>query len=282
MLSRRALPGWPLAGLAVARECHSGLLNMRFSCAARTDTGLRRSTNEDSFCVREDLGLFVVADGMGGHVAGEVASQLAIEETERFVAGTTNAGVSDTGPAPFDPRLGQNGNRLKAGLLEANRQLTLRINDDARLQGMATTAVAILVDDTPGALAHVGDSRAYLYRGDEFTRLTRDHSWVEEQIRAGALSPEAARDHPRRNIVTRALAGGATLDVDVAELKLEAGDRVLLCSDGLTSVLSDAAIAEVLTGDLRLEGICDDLIRQANEQGGPDNVTVVVIDVDAG
>lgn len=254
---------------------------MRLSCAGRTDIGLRRSANEDSFCVREDLGLFVVADGMGGHVAGEIASKLAVDETEQFVAGTTTTGATDTWPVPFDPKLGRNGNRLKAGLLEANRRINARINDDDELQGMATTAVAVLVDDTPGALAHVGDSRAYLHRRGEFSRLTSDHSWVEEQVRAGTLSAEAAREHPWRNVVTRALTGESTLDVDVAELTLEAGDRVLLCSDGLTAVLSDAAIAAVLTGPLGLEEICDDLIRQANEKGGPDNITVVVVGADA-
>ena len=180
---------------------------MRLNCAALTDTGIRRTANEDSYCVREDLGLFAVADGMGGHVAGEVAARVAIEELESFVTGTKNTGPGDTWPFPFDPKLGQNGNRLSAGMTEANHQIAARIKNDDNLEGMATTAVAILADGNPPALAHAGDSRAYRLRNKELLRLTRDHSWVEEQMRAGALTAEVARDHPWRNIVTRALTG---------------------------------------------------------------------------
>ena len=255
---------------------------MRLNCAALTDTGVRRTANEDNYCVREDLGLFVVADGMGGHVAGEVAARVAVEELERFVASTKNTGPSDAWPVLFDPTLGQNGNRLSAGMTEANRQIAAQIKRDENLQGMATTAVAILANGKPPALAHVGDSRAYLLRNKKFSRLTRDHSWVEEQMRAGALTPEVARDHPWQNIVTRALTGTPGLEVEVAEnFQFDLADRLLLCSDGLTTVLSDEAIATVLTGDLGLQNVCEELIRQANEQGGPDNITVVLIDVDA-
>ena len=255
---------------------------MRLNCAALTDTGVRRTANEDNYCVREDLGLFVVADGMGGHVAGEVAARVAVEELERFVASTKNTGPSDAWPVLFDPTLGQNGNRLSAGMTEANHQIAAQIKRDENLQGMATTAVAILANGKPPALAHVGDSRAYLLRKKKFSRLTRDHSWVEEQMRAGALTPEVARDHPWRNIVTRALTGTPGLEVEVAEnFQFDLADRLLLCSDGLTTVLSDEAIATVLTSDLGLQNVCEELIRQANEQGGPDNITVVLIDVDA-
>ncbi len=255
---------------------------MRLNCAALSDTGVRRSANEDSYCVREDLGLFVVADGMGGHVAGEVAARVAIEELERFVADTKSTGASDTWPVPFDPNLGQNGNRLSAGMIEANHQIAAQVDGDQNLQGMATTAVAILADGKPPALAHVGDSRAYLLRNKKISRLTRDHSWVEEQMRAGVLTAEAARDHPWRNIVTQALTGTPGLEVEVAEsFQMNLADRLLLCSDGLTAVLSDEEIARVLTSDLGLQSVCDELIRQANEQGGPDNITVVLIDVDA-
>ncbi len=255
---------------------------MRLNCAALTDTGVRRTANEDNYCVREDLGLFVVADGMGGHVAGEVAARVAVEELERFVTSTRNTEPSDAWPVLFDPTLGQNGNRLSAGMTEANHQIAAQIKRDENLQGMATTAVAVLANEKPPALAHVGDSRAYLLRDKKFSRLTRDHSWVEEQMRAGALTPEVARDHPWQNIVTRALTGTPGLEVEVAEnFQLDLADRLLLCSDGLTTVLSDEAIATVLTGDLGLQNVCEELIRQANEQGGPDNITVVLIDVDA-
>ena len=185
---------------------------MRLSCAARTDPGLRRPSNEDGFCVRQDLGLFVVTDGMGGHVAGEVAARIALEQLEKFVDETTTTGLTSSWPLPVIPKIGRNGNRLNAGLLKANERITAEICNNADLQGMATTAVAVLLDDEPGAVAHVGDSRAYLHRGGLLSRLTRDHSWVEEQVRAGMLSSNAARDHPWRNVVTRAISGTPELD----------------------------------------------------------------------
>ena len=254
---------------------------MRLRSAVRTDTGRRRLTNEDSFCARDDLGLFVVADGMGGHAAGEVASRVAVEEVERLIAVTDSVAVDDEWQYPLDETLNRSANRLNASFVAANQCIASQIDDDPDLQGMGTTAVAILFGDSLGALAHVGDSRAYLCRNGNLTRLTCDHSWVEEQVRAGKLSVEAASEHPGRNIVTRALTGSTDLDVEVSEIKLNVGDRVLLCSDGLTSVCSDSEIKDVLDDDLLLDTICDRLIFQANDQGGPDNITVVVLEIDA-
>mgnify|MGYP001220365189 CR=1 FL=1 len=254
---------------------------MRLRCAARTDPGLRRSINEDSVCVREDLGLFVVADGMGGHVAGEVASRIAVEEVERFVDASIGFGPQDNWPVQFDPDLGRDGNRLKAGLELVNHHIAEQVASTKDLRGMATTAVALLVGSDRAALAHVGDSRAYLRRAKELTRLTRDHSWVEEQMQAGRLSADAAREHPWSNIVTRALSGSASLEIEVIEVPLAPEDRLLLCSDGLSSVLRDDEIAAVLARDATLDAVCAELIRSANDGGGPDNVTALVIDVDA-
>ena len=248
---------------------------MRLTCAARTDPGRRRENNEDSFCIREELGLFLVADGMGGHVGGEIASRLVVEAVERSIAATVAAG--DAQRSTDKP-----GDRLKAAYNEANRKLADRIAADASLQGMATTAVALLAGGASFAIAHVGDSRAYRYRSNRLARLTRDHSWVEEQVRAGLLTPEAARQHPWRHVVTRALAGTEDIDAEVAELSLEAGDRVLLCSDGLTAVVSDDGIAAQLREDRPPADVCRELVSRANAAGGPDNVTVVLIDVHAG
>ena len=147
---------------------------------------------------------------------------------------------------------------------------------------MATTAVGLIVGDGSAALAHVGDSRAYLRGAAELRRLTRDHSWVEEQMRAGLLSPAAAREHPWRNVVTRALSGADPGQPDVCEVALTTGDRLLLCSDGLSSVLSDEEIDAVLARDATPDRACEDLVREANDGGGPDNITVIVIDVDVG
>ena len=255
---------------------------MGVSSAAATDKGLRRSINEDSFSVREELGLFVVADGMGGHTAGEVASQAAVEGIVAFVEATVQISPDQTWPIPFDPNESVNANRLRAGFRMGNRQLAAQVASSSELRGMATTAVAVLVDGETGTLAHVGDSRAYRLRDGQLERLTRDHSWVEEQIRVGALSETAARQHPWRNIVTRALSGSEDLEVDVQELSVQPGDRLLLCSDGVFTVLSDDQISEVLRRETDLDSVCRALIQGANDGGGPDNVTAVVLEVDAG
>ena len=162
-----------------------------------------------------------------------------------------------------------------------NREIAVQIASSSKLRGMATTAVAMLIDDGSGTLAHVGDSRAYRLRDGQLERLTRDHSWVEEQIRVGALSESAARQHPWRNIVTRALSGSDDLEVDVKEVSLKPGDRLLLCSDGVFTVLDDDQISEVLRRDTDLDSLCHALIQGANDGGGPDNATAVALEVDA-
>ena len=254
---------------------------MQISWAARTDPGLRRSQNEDSFCANQDLGLFVVADGMGGHAGGEVASELAVTEIQTVIESTSTLSPQDTWPVPFDANVGTDGNRLRAGFSMANSRIAQRIEKTEELRGMATTAVAALVRGNKAALAHVGDSRAYLSRAGQLTRLTADHSWVEEQIQAGMLTEAAAREHPWRNIVTRALSGADGLNVDITELELEVGDRVLLCSDGLPTVIPDSEIGEVVSASADLQAVCDELVRRANAGGGPDNVTTLVVGVAA-
>ncbi len=254
---------------------------MRLSSAWATDKGLRRSINEDCFSVREELRLFVVADGMGGHAAGEVASQAVVEGIVAVVEATQAISPDQTWPVPFDPEQSVNANRLRAGFRMGNRQLAAQIASSSELRGMATTAVAVLIDAGTGTLAHVGDSRAYRLRDGQLERLTRDHSWVEEQIRVGALSETAARQHPWRNIVTRALSGSEDLEVDIQEVALQAGDRLLLCSDGVFTVLDDDQIGEVLRRESDLDSLCHALIQGANDGGGPDNVTAVVLEINA-
>jgi len=254
---------------------------MRISFASATDTGLRRSTNEDCFSAREDLKLFIVADGMGGHAAGEVASQAVVQGIVAFVEATQAMSPDQTLPISFDSGQSVNASRLRSGFRMGNRRLAAKIASSSELQGMATTAVAVLIDGGTGTLAHVGDSRAYRLRDGQLDRLTRDHSWVEEQIRVGALSEAAARQHPWRNIVTRALSGSEDLEVDTQEIVLQAGDRLLLCSDGVFTVLDDDQISEVLRRDTDLDQLCGALIQGANDGGGPDNVTAVVLEINA-
>ena len=256
---------------------------MKLSWAVRTDPGLRRSSNEDSYCTRSDLGLFVVADGMGGHVAGEVASRVAVETIQTFIAETAGADKNRTWPFPFEPAISLEGNRLKAAFRLANRQIANAMADSADLRGMATTASAVLTGKQSACVAHVGDSRIYVMLNGQLAQITDDHSWVEEQVRAGTMSETAARQHPWRNVVTRALSGGTDPDIDTIEIAPQPGERLLLCSDGLSGVVPHDAIAAIL-GDrsASLDAICERLIAAANEGGGPDNVTALVIEVAAG
>ncbi|HEX5474903.1 MAG TPA: Stp1/IreP family PP2C-type Ser/Thr phosphatase [Vicinamibacterales bacterium] len=254
---------------------------MRLSWAARTDPGLRRTSNEDSYCTTPELGLFVVADGMGGHVAGEVASRIAVETIRTFITETAGADRNRTWPFPFEPALSFEANRLKAAFKLANHQISAAVADAADLRGMATTACALLAGPDAACVAHVGDSRVYILRASGLEQITMDHSWVEEQVRAGVMTATAARQHPWRNVVTRALAGGEDPEVDVTEVHGVRGDRLLLCSDGLSTAVSNEEIASILgTRGVPLEEICTRLVAAANKAGGPDNITTIVLDVD--
>jgi protein phosphatase len=254
---------------------------LSFSWAVNTDKGLRRTSNEDSHCERSDIGLYVVADGMGGHVAGEVASRLAVEAIQTFIGETAHADRNRTWPFPFEPSISLEANRLKAAFRLANRKIAQAIADSNDLRGMATTASAILAGAATACVAHVGDSRVYVLRQGKLEQLTHDHSWVEEQVRAGTMSPSAARQHPWRNVVTRALSGGEDPEVDVTDVRPTPGERYLLCSDGLFSVVGDQQIAQILGDPTKtLEEICVALIEAANTGGGPDNITALVLEVD--
>jgi protein phosphatase len=260
---------------------------MPLSFSAATDPGTRREVNEDWYCARPDLGLFAVADGVGGHDAGEVASRAAIESVERAIEQTR--GWSDRSPWPFDyqPALGVAGNRLNWALHEANLRLRAEAAAARGRKGMATTLAAVLLDPgeddarDPAAgatICHVGDSRVYRVRAGRLDRLTRDHSWVEEQVRAGLISERAAFGHPRRNLLTRALTGGEDPASDFGWAPLAPGDELLLCSDGLCGVLDDRQIGAVLAESA---GSGDDagqaLVAAANHAGGPDNITVILV-----
>ena len=243
-----------------------------------TDKGLRRHHNEDAFLVRDDLGLYAVADGMGGHAAGEVAADLAVREVERVVEATRDLS-GDTWPDDWDAELSLHGNRLCHAILAAHRKVTGAVIGDLGLKGMGATVVAVLVDWETGELtiAHVGDSRAYLSRPGALELLTSDHSWVHEQVIAGLLSAEAARNHPLKNVVTRALGGSQEPTVDVAVRRLETGDRILLCTDGLNTMLDDQEITALLWRQDDLSACAEQLILAANRKGGVDNITVILL-----
>ncbi len=253
----------------------------QITSVAVTNTGLRRESNEDAFHERADLGLYVVADGMGGHQAGEVASRLTVQVIEQFIDNTRNADLDQTWPFPFDTAHSLAANRLIAALRLANQRVGSAIGADPELKGMATTAVAILLQPAGMAqVAHVGDSRAYQWREGKLRQLTDDHSWVGEQVRAGVLTDDDAQRHPWRNVVTRAISGGVDPKVDVKEVDLKSGDRLLMCSDGLSSVVPPARLSELMNKAGDLAACAQSLIDAANAAGGPDNITVILVEVD--
>jgi serine/threonine protein phosphatase PrpC len=253
---------------------------MPVTWAVLSHPGLRRPSNEDSYSARPELGLFMVADGMGGHVAGEVASRVAVEAIAGFVGETSLADQNRTWPFSMDPGATVEAHRLTCAFRLANRRIADEMATTESLRGMATTASALLVTDHKATVAHVGDSRVYRLRAGRLEQVTRDHSWVEEQVRAGVMTASDARRHPWRNVVTRALSGGDDPDIDVLETALEPGDRWLLCSDGLFGVVTDERIQELLTGDGPLQAMCQRLVDEANQAGGPDNITTLLLDID--
>jgi protein phosphatase len=253
---------------------------MRISWAARSHPGLRRPVNEDAYCARADLGLFLVADGMGGHAGGEVASRIAVDTIQDFIAESRIATAEGTWPFPYDSQRSLEANRLKTAFRLANRRLGVESARQIMLRGMATTASAVLLGPaSPATAGHVGDSRIYSFRGGSLSRLSQDHSWVEEQVRAGIIDARTASQHPWRNVVTRALSGGDDPNVDLFDVELRAGDRLLLCSDGLFVAVEEPAITHALREEGELEALCDRLVAAANDAGGPDNITVVALEV---
>ena len=235
-----------------------------------TDVGVVRSLNEDNFTVLlgqdAPLGdaLLAVADGMGGHAAGEIASQMSLD----LLIDALSRSSSPTAQS------------LKASVERANDGVYRASSLGPNLQGMGTTLVAGLLAGGMLHVSNVGDSRAYLLRAGRLSHLTRDHSWVEDMVARGLLTSEQASVHPRRNVLTRAVGVGADVQVDVTRVLLQQGDRILLCSDGLHGLVDDAAIQTIMN-ERSLRAVARDLVRAANRAGGVDNITVVVAQMDS-
>ena len=251
---------------------------LTLSAFGLTDVGRKRKHNEDAYLVDAERGLFVVADGMGGHAAGEVASRITVESIQEFIA-TSDDTTESSWPFGYGNRASSSGNRLTAAVERANEKVMRAVANRPELKGMGTTVVATLVDPERATLVHVGDSRAYLFRDGELRRLTDDHSWVQEQVNAGILSEDEAKSHPLKNVVTRALGGSPHVSVDLIEVPLRAGDRFLLCSDGLTGMVGDEEILGYLVTETAPEAAVRKLVDLANERGGVDNITSIVVDV---
>ncbi|HEY6652261.1 MAG TPA: Stp1/IreP family PP2C-type Ser/Thr phosphatase [Actinomycetota bacterium] len=229
---------------------------MKVTAAVATDVGLVRDGNEDSYLTDEPL--FAVADGMGGHRGGEVASQLAVQTLEKL----------------FKKGIGE----LPDQVQEANRVVFERSVVDEKVAGMGTTLTAALVEGDRIRLAHVGDSRAYLLREGDLRLLTEDHTLVHRMVTEGEISKEEAETHPQRSVLTRALGVETVVDVDDDTVQVRPGDRLLLCTDGLTSMVSEQAVEEVLRAVPDPQEAAQRLVQLANEGGGADNTTVVVLD----
>ena len=243
-----------------------------------THVGMKRSSNEDSHCALVGLNappgsdaLLAVADGMGGHAAGEVASAMAIQGIKSRLSRDGLGDAPQQGPLEYE-------RSMKQVVQDLNAEVRKGAEQPATM-GMGTTLTAVLIFGPLAIIAHVGDSRAYLFRKGRMQQLTRDHSWVAEEVARGALTESQAREHPRRNILTRALGVATDVEVDTSASELEEGDVLLLCSDGLHGLVSDEEIARTSTA-FDPQAACDALVERANGLGGNDNVTVVMVRID--
>jgi len=250
-------------------------MSMRVVAAGLSDVGCVRKHNEDNLLVDMELGLFLVADGLGGHAAGEVASRIVVERVEEFIAQTAER--DRTWPLDYDARIPYDGNRLKAALILADQAILEDIRENPERESMGSTVVACLVKGDAVILAHVGDSRAYLLDSNGIRQMTRDHSWVADQVANGILTPDEARKHPFRNVITQALGNGGELEVAIQELQVKEMDRLLLCSDGLSGMVPDEDLWEIVRNSDSLVIAAERLVKRALENGGEDNVTVVLV-----
>ncbi len=248
-------------------------MECQFDWAARSDVGRVRENNEDSFRAAPEIGLFVLSDGMGGLASGEVASRIA---TETIVAHCRVAEAN--GRPPFaENGASRAANQLADAIRRGNDEIRKAAEKNPRWHGMGATVVAVRLADERVIIAHVGDSRAYRFRSGELEQLTGDHSFVAEQVRHGLLSEREAGESNLQNVLLRALGAEPAVQVDVSEELVMNDDAILLCSDGLTREVSDAAIAAVLGNAEDAREAADQLIDLANQAGGGDNITVIVI-----
>jgi len=254
-------------------------LIMGIRAAGLTDVGCVRKHNEDSLLTDPRLGLFVVADGLGGHAAGEVASRIVVETVGRFVGETLEK--DRTWPVEYDPALSYDGNRLKVAFLLSDQAIAEDIRRNPERETMGSTVVAGLFHGERVTLAHVGDSRAYILGPEGIRQVTRDHSWVAEQVANGVLTPSEARVHPFRNVITQALGNGGELAVEVNEFSLTKSERLLLCSDGLSGMIADRQIWEIVSASRDLQVAVESLVSIARQHGGDDNITAILVSLDA-
>lgn len=250
---------------------------MKLASHGKTDVGKKRTRNEDAFLINDDMGLYLVADGMGGHSGGELASQMAVSSVEEVIKNL----ISDpeatviSGVNTEDTDLGD---RLRYAIEVASGKIYDQALYDASLKGMGTTTVAALFQEGEFYIANVGDSRAYLIHANKITQITTDHSLVTEQLKAGLIKESEVKGHKLKNIITRSVGYQDQVEIDVKKIDVHMGDRVVLCSDGLSNMVEDKQIEEVVNNE-PIKEACKKLVSLANENGGEDNITVIIVDV---
>ncbi|MBF0568528.1 MAG: Stp1/IreP family PP2C-type Ser/Thr phosphatase [Nitrospirae bacterium] len=247
---------------------------MRIMADGHTDKGMKRPKNEDSFVVEQEAGVFVVADGVGGSACGEVASKMAVDIISAYFRNGEN-----TNATPDKGNTGEHSSASSAvvsAVKQANEQIYNTAKDDPKLSGMATTVVAAALRGDRLSIAHAGDSRLYLIRGNTIEQLTDDHSLIAEQIRKGMMTKEEAHEVGMRNVITQSLGFTPDIEVDIEEMTVYDGDALLLCSDGLYTMVPDMAILHTVKSSVDPRHVCERLVDLANKKGGRDNITVVV------
>ena len=248
---------------------------LRIEVAGETNVGMKRTHNEDNFSILEDSGLYIVADGMGGHASGEVASKMAVDALKEFFAATAQD-PERTWPYKMDRSKGYEENRLITGIKLANLRIYESAQRDPRQRGMGTTIVTMFAVEDGVYVAHVGDSRGYRIRDGKIEQLTEDHSLLNDYIKMKRLTPEEIANFPHKNVIVRALGMKDTVKVDTRYEQPRAGDTYLLCSDGLSGPVNDPDMLEIVTSSPDLKTAANRLITRANENGGPDNITCVL------
>ncbi|MFH1466250.1 MAG: Stp1/IreP family PP2C-type Ser/Thr phosphatase [Pseudomonadota bacterium] len=248
---------------------------MRITSCGVTDVGMKRTNNEDAYLINDELNLFVVCDGMGGHVGGELASSIAVNTVEEVLSSIEADPSIET---PEDPVEAMR-EKIRYAIRLAGRRIYEKAVAEPEYKGMGTTVLVLLLDSGNAYIAHVGDSRVYLVREDLIEQLTEDHSLVNEKIRAGVLTPEEARTHKLRNIITRSLGYQEDVDVDIQVRAMRRGDHFVLCTDGLSNLVETGEIGE-LVRSASPQSAARALIQLACDRGGDDNVTIVICAVE--
>ncbi len=258
----------------------NGNTDFKIETAGFTHVGMKRTLNEDSFSISEEERLFIVADGMGGHNSGEIASKIAIETITNFFK-ATSLDEDLTWPYNLDEGLSMAENRLRVSIRLANARIYEISKKNINFKGMGTTVVAAYLEDNIMYIGHVGDSRAYRFRDGRLTQLTEDHSLLNQALKYRQMSEEEIANFPQKNVIVRALGINEDVEVDLLRHRIELGDLYLLCSDGLSGMVSDSEMEEILRNTKDLKLAANLLIQHANAHGGNDNITVVLVRITA-